>query len=355
MVPFTVCKHPFMRIGLVGYKGSGKSSLFQWLTGIVPDPALSHSLQSAIASIPEPRFTQLTEIYHPKKITYAGIEIVDTPGLARDQQGNPARLAQLREADALVWVVPTFDGNDPVKEIADFGEDTVIADLEIVLNRIEKVIEQNKRPVPKTQHELYEFELETLEVLREGLEQGKPVAEGAMTPEQQRVVRGFRLLSSKPRMIIINTPDDTTDLQAAVKSCGKQSVPVVPVSAALELELEKMSGEEKKSFLAEMQLTSTDKGFVLKTILDASGQMTFLTAGEKELRTWLVAKGGSALDAAAAIHTDMAKGFIRAEVMRAEDLIRLGSERAVKAENLVRREPKDYIVQDGDIFLFHFS
>ncbi|MDR3183447.1 MAG: DUF933 domain-containing protein [Planctomycetaceae bacterium] len=344
-----------MKIGLVGYKGSGKSTLFHWLTGSSPDPSLSHTLQSAVAAVPEPRFTQLIEIYHPKKITYAGIEIVDTPGLARDQHGNPARLAQLREADALVWVVPVFDGNDPVKEVAAFNDDTIIADLEIVLNRIEKVIEQNKRPVPKTQHELYEFELETLEILREGLESGKPVAEGTLTPEQQRVVRGFRLLSGKPRMIIVNTPDDETDLQRAAEACGKQDVPVIAVSAGLELELEKMSAEEKAAFLDEMHLPSSDRGFVLKTILDASEQMTFLTAGEKELRTWLVAKGGTALDAAAAIHTDMAKGFIRAEVMRAEDLIRLGSERAVKAENLVRREPKDYLVQDGDIFLFHFS
>jgi ribosome-binding ATPase YchF (GTP1/OBG family) len=104
-----------------------------------------------------------------------------------------------------------------------------------------------------------------------------------------------------------------------------------------------------------MQLPSSDKSAVLQTILAASGQQTFMTAGEKELRTWLVSKGGTALEAAGAIHTDMVKGFIRAEVMRAEDLIRLGSERAVKAENLVRREPKDYVEQDGDILLFHFS
>jgi ribosome-binding ATPase YchF (GTP1/OBG family) len=116
-----------------------------------------------------------------------------------------------------------------------------------------------------------------------------------------------------------------------------------------------MLPEEKTDFLKEMQLPSTDKKIVIKMMLDASGQMTFLTAGEKEIRTWLVPKGGTALDAAAAIHTDMAKGFIRAEVTKAEDLIRLGSERAVKAENLVRREPIDYLIQDGDIFLFHFS
>ncbi|MDR0520394.1 MAG: DUF933 domain-containing protein [Planctomycetaceae bacterium] len=348
-----------MKIGLVGYKGSGKSTLFQWLTGIQPDPALTHSLQSATASIPEPRFEELIKIYNPKKITFAGLEIMDTPGLARDQQGNPARLAQLREADALVWVVPIFDSTGGVRrpaqeEIAAFKEDTIIADLEIVLNRIEKVTEQNKRPVPKPEHEKFEFELSVLEILREGLESGKPVKEDQLTPEQQRVVRGFRLLSGKPRMMIINTPDDETDLPQYSKY-AEPDVPVLAVSVSLESELAGMTAAEKEAFLTEMGLPSTEKALVLKTMLSASGQMTFMTAGEKEIRTWLVPKGGTALDAAAAIHTDMAKGFIRAEVMRAEDLIRLGSERAVKAENLVRREPKDYIVQDGDIFLFHFS
>ena len=343
-----------MKIGLVGYKGSGKSLFFRWLTCVVPDPARSHSLQSATAVILEERFEELAKIYNPKKITFAGLEIVDTPGLARDQQGNPARLALLREADTLVWVIPVFDGSDPEKEIAAFKDDSVIADLEIVLNRIEKVTEQNKRPVPKPEHEKYEFELSVLELLQKGLESGSPMKEMQLTLEQQRVVRGFRLLSGKPKMMMFNTPDDEQDLEQYQKYAADDT-PVIAVSVALETELSDMMPEEKFSFLKEMGLPSSDKSAVIHTMLDASGQMTFMTAGEKELRTWLMPKGGTAFEAAGAIHTDMAKGFIRAEVMKAEDLIRLGSERAVKAANLVRREPKDYVVQDGDILLFHFS
>ncbi|MDR2345354.1 MAG: DUF933 domain-containing protein [Planctomycetaceae bacterium] len=343
-----------MKIGLVGYKGTGKSMLFQWLTGQVPVPSLAHSLQSATALIPEPRFKSLIEIYKPKKITYAGIEIVDTPGLSREQHGNATRLGQLREADALVWVVPVFDGSDPTKEINAFNDDMVIADLEIVLNRIEKIQEQNKRPIPKTEHEKLESEYETLKLLQEGLENGKPIKDTQLTQEQQRLTRGFRLLSGKPRMLIINTNDDETNMEQ-YKQYATPDTPLIAFSIRLELELESMSQSEKTAFLEEMQLQSTDKNLVIQTILDASGQMTFITAGEKEIRTWLIPKGGTALDAAAVIHTDMAKGFIRAEVTKIDDLIRLGSERAVKAENLVRREPKDYIVKDGDIFLFHFS
>jgi ribosome-binding ATPase YchF (GTP1/OBG family) len=208
--------------------------------------------------------------------------------------------------------------------------------------------------VPKSEHEKFEFELSVLQLLQEGLESNKPLKEEQLTLEQQRVVRGFRLLSGKPQMMIINTPDDETDLEK-YKKHDLAGTPVLAISISLETELTKMPPEEKTAFLTEMQLPSSDKSAVLHTILAASGQQTFMTAGEKELRTWLVPKGGTAIEAAGAIHTDMVKGFIRAEVMRAEDLIRLGSERAVKAENLVRREPKDYVVQDGDILLFHFS
>jgi ribosome-binding ATPase YchF (GTP1/OBG family) len=337
-----------MKIGIVGYKGSGKSLLFQWLTGVKPDPALAHASQSATAAIPEPRVEKLCEIYKPKKITYAGIEIVDTPGLSRDQQGNPQRLAQLRETDALVLVVPAFDGSDPDKEIKIFQEDAILADLEIVLNRLEKVVEQNKRPVPRAEHEKFEFEIETLKLLQNALENGTPLKDDELSPEQLRVVRGFRLLGAKPCMVVVNTADDETDLKRYEKFG-------VAVSVGLETERGTMPPNERQSFLDEMQLPSADKPQILRMLLDVSGRMLFLTAGEKEVRTWIVPKGGTALDAAAAIHTDMAKGFIRAEVMKAEDLIRLGSEREVKAANLVRREPKDYIVQDGDIFLFHFS
>ncbi len=284
---------------------------------------------------------------------------MDTPGLARDQQGNPQRLAQLREADALVWVVPAFDGSDPVKaepakEIGAFKDDVVLADLEIVLNRIEKVTEQNKRPVPKSEHDRFEFELETLKLLQEGLESGTPLKDEQLTLEQQKITRGFRLLSGKPRMMIINVADDETD-RARFEKFAEPDCPVIAVSAGLESELMGMSPDEAAAFLDEMGLTATSRDAVLTMMLNASGQTTFLTAGEKELRTWLMPKGGTALDAAGAIHTDMVKGFIRAEVMQADDLIRLGSERAVKAENLVRREPKDYVVKDGDILLFHFS
>lgn len=343
-----------MKIGLIGYKGCGKSTLFEWLTRVAADPALSHAVQSAMAPIPEPRVEKLCEIYKPKKVTYASLEIVDTPGLNRDQRGNAARLAHLRECESIVCVVGIFEGADPEKEIAAFYEELIFADLEIVSNRIEKVEEQKKRPLPKTEQDRVQFEYETLKIVQNALETGKPLQEDELSDEQQKVTRAFRLLSEKPRMVLLNTADDEMDLEKYEKF-STEKIPVVAVSVGLETELSKMSPEERDSFLAEMGLRSTDRDKILRMILEASRQSLFLTAGEKEVRTWLVRQNATALEAAAAIHTDMAKGFIRAEIFKCEDLLRLGSERAVKAENLVRREPKDYVLQDGDIVLFHFS
>jgi ribosome-binding ATPase YchF (GTP1/OBG family) len=343
-----------MKIGIVGYKGSGKSSLFEWLTGVPADLSLAHSLQSAMAPIPEPRVAALCEIYHPKKTTVASLELVDTPGLARDQEGNAARLAQLREVGCLICVVPVFDGSDPKKERMAFHEDLILADLELVMNRVQRIQEQQKRPLPKADQEKLAFELETLEMVQSALESGQPLREDELNDEQQKATRAFRLLSEKPRMFLINTPDDATELDT-YKELATEKYPVVAVSVRLENDLAGMSPEERQAFLDEMGLTSTDRDKILRAILDASGQSIFLTAGEKEVRTWLMRKHGTAVEAAAEIHTDIAKGFIRAEVMNCDDLVRLGSERAVKAENLVRREPKDYVLRDGDVVLFHFS
>ena len=343
-----------MKIGIVGYKGAGKSTLFEWLTDVKADPALTHGIQSAMAAVPEPRVAALCEIYHPKKVTMASLEIVDTPGLGRDQEGNPAKLAQLREVDCLVCVVPVYEGADVQKELRAFEEDLMLADLELVLNRIERVKGPQKRNLSKGDQEKLAYELETLEMVQAAIESGKPLREDELSEEQQKVTRAFRLMSEKPRIVIVNTPDDATDLES-FQAFSTEKCHVVAVSVRLENDLATMPPEERTAFLEEMGLTTSDRDKILKMLLDASGQMLFLTAGEKEVRTWLVRKNGTAVEAAAEIHTDMAKGFIRAEIMKCDDLIRLGSERAVKAENLVRREPKDYIIQDGDVILFHFS
>jgi ribosome-binding ATPase len=343
-----------MKIGLVGYQGSGKSTLFHWLTGVAPDPALAHTGQSAMATIPEPRVEQLCQIYHPKKVTLAAIELVDTPGMSRTHEGNAARLAMIREAGCLVLVVAAFDGRDPLVDFRSFDEDLLLADMEIVSNRIHRVEEQLKKPLPRQEHQVFEHELATLKIVLAAMESGKPLRESHMTEDQQKVTRAFRLLSEKPRLVIVNTADDESKPERFT-ALATPELPVMAVPAGIELELSKMSPADRKEFEQEMGLVGTDRDHLIRTLLKLSGQMIFFTAGDKEVRTWLLRQDGTALEAADGIHTDLARGFIRAEVMTVADLVRLGSERDLKAQHLMRQEPKDYVVKDDDILFIRFS
>lgn len=343
-----------MKIGLAGYQGSGKSTLFEWLTGVAPDHSLTHTGQSAMATVPEPRIDALCDIYHPKKVTRASLEVVDTPGLSRTHEGNAARLALIREAGCLVLVVAAFDGSDPASELANFEEDLVLADMDLITRRLERVEESMKKSLPRTEKEALAHEDETLRLALERMEAGDPLREDEMTDEQRKVTRAFRLLSEKPRMVVVNTADDE-DNPDRFAQCAPNDVPVFPAPVGLEMELARMSPEERAEFEEEMGVGGTDKDKLIRTMLQASGQMLFFTAGEKEVRTWLLPKGGTAVEAAGGIHTDLARGFIRAEIMTCSDLVRLGSEREVKANHLVRQEPKDYVVQDDDILLIRFS
>jgi hypothetical protein len=155
-------------------------------------------------------------------------------------------------------------------------------------------------------------------------------------------------------MVLVNTADDQTDHQQ-FEALSTEGMPVRAVSLSLQNELDAMAPEEREAFIEEMGIPVTERDAIVRTIMEASGQMLFFTAGDKEVRSWMIPKGSTAQEAAGAIHTDMARGFIRAEAMACGDLFRLGSEREMKAQNLVRREPKDYIVQDDDLLLFHFS
>ena len=335
-----------MKIGLVGYQGSGKSTLFEWLTGVTPDPALRHTAQSAMSAVPDERIEPLCAIYKPKKITMASVELVDTPGLTRNHEGNAARLALIREAGSLVLVVAAFGGADPLVDLATFREDLLLADLEIVTGRVERLRESLKKPKPGREHE--QIELTALEPVLAALEASKPLAMSEMNEEQLKATRSFRLLTEKPTMVLVNTADD----ESKPERFTKDSTPAVPIFAAsvgLQVELSRMSAEDRAEFLKEMQVSGIDREALLRAVMDASGQFLYFTAGEKEVRTWMLFKGGTALDAAANVHTDLARGFIRAEVMACADLIRLGSEREIKANNLLRQEPKHYIVKDGDV------
>src|SRR5689334_10955559 len=335
-----------MKIGLVGYQGSGKSTLFHWLTGIAADPALAHATQSAMATIPEPRVAQLCDIYKPKKITQAALEIVDTPGLSRTHEGSAQKLAAIREAGALVMVVAGFGGTDPAADLRNFDDDLLIADLDILSGRVERLKDQLRKP--RANKEKDQEELDLLTPLLAELEAGKPLHAYPLSPEQRKAIKSFQLFSEKPRLILVNVADDDTQA-GCFGTLAPAGAELFAFSVTLQMDLAAMSAEEREEFCREMQVQPADRDELIRRIMHVSGQMIFFTAGEKEVRTWLLREGGTALEAAGGIHTDLARGFIRAETMSVADIVRLGSEREIKAAGLMRQEPKDYVIQDGDI------
>jgi ribosome-binding ATPase YchF (GTP1/OBG family) len=217
-----------------------------------------------------------------------------------------------------------------------------------------RIEESLKKPLPKQEHLQLEHERQVLTAVLAAMESGKPLGEADMTDEQRKVTRAFRLFSEKPRLAIINMADDEPDPKR-FEAWSTPELPVLALPADLELELSQMTPEDRTEFEKEMGLVGTDRDHVLHWLLKVSGQTAFFTAGEKEVRMWLIRKGGTALEAADGIHSDLARGFIRAEVMTVDDLVRLGSEREVKAQHLMRQEPKDYVVKDNDILLIRFS
>ncbi|HEY6565590.1 MAG TPA: GTPase, partial [Pirellulaceae bacterium] len=239
-----------MKIGIIGYQRSGKSTLLEWLTGVTADPALSHTSQSAMAVVPEPRVEPLCSIYKPKKITQAAIELVDTPGLSRDHAGSGAKLALIREAGCLIQVIGAFDGsNDPAHDLRNLYDDFLLADLEIVTNRVERLREALKKPRPNREEQA--AELEAIEPILAHLEAGLPLREMTLRPEQQLAIRSFSLLTQKPRMAIFNLGDDAADAERwqalATSECAVAAVPI-----SFELELSKMEPDERDLFRREM-------------------------------------------------------------------------------------------------------
>ena len=341
-----------MKIGIVGYQRAGKSTLFEWLTGVAADPAHSHTTQSAMAMVPDERVQALCEVYHPKKVVQAALEIVDTPGISRSHEGSAARLGLIREAACLLQVVASFDGSDPARDLQGFEEDLLLADLDIVAGRVERLRESLKKPRPNRDEQ--QAELEAIEPLLATLEAGRLLTDMTLSEEQLKATRSFQLLTLKRRMALVNAADDDQEL-SHYAALGSAEHPAIAVPIGLEVELSRMSPQERDDFRREMGIPSYDRDALMRQIMLQSGQMLFFTASEKEVRTWLIPQGATALQAADSIHSDLARGFIRAEVMNCADLIRLGSEREIKAHHLLRQEHKDYVIQDGDILHIRFS
>lgn len=339
-----------MRAGLVGFSGTGKSTLFQLMTGASPDPSKVHAGQVGMAIVADPRLDFLAELHKPKKVTPASVEVLDTPGLMPGTHGdNPQRLALIRQSDALLVVLGGFTGDDPLAELQAFREEALFADLSVIMNRAERLEADTKKPRPERENLL--SELETVRRVQGALESNLPLASLELTEEAKKPLRSFGLLTDKPEVVILNA-DPSLAIPAGL---AKQAPSLLTIDAKLELELSQLDAAERDAFLAELGITTLSRDRLIRAAYDAVGIHTFFTAGEPEVRGWNLEKGATAVDAAGKIHTDLARGFIRAEVTAFDDLKRAGSVRESKAQGMQRLEGKDYIVKDGDVIYFRSS
>lgn len=336
-----------MRVGLVGFSGSGKSTLFQLLTGATPDPGKVHSGQVGVATLADPRLDFLTNLHRPKKVTPATVELLDTPGLIPGTHGdNPQRLALIREGDALLVVLGAFAGGDPAADLTAFREELLFADLGVVTNRVERLEASVKKPRPDREAQLKE--LDVVKRVQAALEAGEAISTLGLTEEEKKPMRSFGLLTDKPQVVLVNTVQGQS-VPPAVLALVPEAL---AIDAKLELELSQLDAEERATFMEDLGIQEFGRDRIIRQAYDAVGIITFFTAGEPEVRGWNLERGGSAVDAAGKIHTDLAKGFIRAEVTAFDDLARLGNMKEVKAKNLLRLEGKEYVVKDGDVVYF---
>jgi hypothetical protein len=343
-----------VRVGIVGFASSGKSTLFQLLTGAKPDHAAAHSGQLGIAEIPDPRLDVLTKMYEPAKVTPATLELVDTPGLdPRGAGDNPQVLGLMRAADALLIVLGQYLGGNPADELTRLVDELVFADLTIVTGRIEKLEATLKKPRPEKEREAATEELAALRAIAAKLEAGGRTQH--WTENERSAFRAYQLFLQKPRFVVTNLAEDAVASAVSLGDAG-QGVESLALCASLELEIAQLADEDRQAFMADLGLESLSRGRLLAALTRGTmGQITFFTAGPKEVRGWPLTGGATAVDAAGKIHTDLARGFIRAEVIHYDDLIRCGSEREAKKHGLYRLEGKEYIVKDGDVIVIRFS
>lgn len=338
-----------MRVGIAGFSGSGKSTVFQWLTGAVPDPARSQQGQVGRPAIPDPRLDWLSGQFKPRKTTPAQLEFLDTPGLlATERRDNPRRLGILRDAGGLLVVLTGFGAGDLADELRRFREELLFADLEIVTGRVDKLQDQLKKPRPAKQKEADQFELDLLQRIAGVLEGGGTAASLNLKPEEEKAVRSFQLLTLKRELVLVNAGEERIS-QPLPEDLRALAPDALVAPAKLEMELQELSEEDRQAFMQDLKLTAFSRDEALRAVFAGMGQIVFFTVGEDECRAWPIPRGATAQEGAGEIHTDLARGFVRAEVVSYDDFRRLGSMKEAKQHGVYRLESKTYVVQDADI------
>ena len=354
-----------MQLGILGFPKSGKTTLFNTLTAshqATDKFASSGQTNMGTATVRDVRLEQLRDLFNPRRYVPATVQYVDIPGVKKGESAESLDLAKLKTVDALVHVVRAFEDPemlhsegsiDPARDVATLDLELILADHDLVERRLERLEKATKRGLnPEEQRERALL----AEVILPALEAEKPLREIELDAEDERRLRGFQLLSAKPMLLVVNTDEaqaakDASELGIEVRP----AVRAVVVSAPIEQEISQLPPEEQKEFLADLGLSEPSLDRVTRASYDLLGVISFFTVGEDEVRAWTIRRGTPARTAAGTIHSDIERGFIKAEVVRWDDLLRLKTLAACRDAALLRLEGKEYVMQDGDVTNFRFN
>jgi GTP-binding protein YchF len=360
-----------LRAGLIGFPASGKTSLFQLLTSAREAPRASGKSEAnvGVSRVPDDRLDRLTALFNPRKHVPATVEFADIAGVGGAKTGAAALLdvAPFRNADALLHVVRMFrdpsvphpaGSIDPARDVRTMEDEVILADLGVVERRLERL----EKDLKKASNPDLKKEQEILVRCRAALEEGKALRALDLSPEDAKRLRGFQFLSAKPLLIVLNLDEaDLPHADDAVKLAGIESflagaaTRAVPICAKIELEIAQLDAEDAAAFMADLGLHESGLDRVIRASYDLLGYISFFTVGEDENRAWSIPRNTPAVVAAGEIHTDISRGFIRAEVVRYEPLLARGTLAACREHGELRLEGKDYIVQDGDVINFRHA